>query len=105
MEKRSTSRLEDKQANPIYVNDISAKLPKLGGGMEVDNPSEIEKFMPETAEQLPSTKYTPQYMAFFGWLWDIKNYRWMKKYSCFAGHIKTVRKPTAKHTTVCEQVV
>lgn len=31
--------------------------------------SEIEKFMPETAERIPATKYLNQYMAFFTWLW------------------------------------
>lgn len=38
-EKLASATNEDKQVNPIYVNAISANLPKLGGGMDADNPS------------------------------------------------------------------
>lgn len=38
-EKLASATNEDKQVNPIYVNAISATLPKLGGGMDAANPS------------------------------------------------------------------
>ncbi len=38
-EKLATATNEDKQVNPIYVNAISANLPKLGGGMDAANPN------------------------------------------------------------------
>ena len=38
-EKLASATNEDKQVNPIYVNAISANLPKLGGGMDAYNPS------------------------------------------------------------------
>ena len=31
--------------------------------------SQIEKFMPESAERIPATKYLNQYMALFTWQW------------------------------------
>ena len=45
--------------------------------------SQIEKFMPESAERVPTTKYRNQYMTLFIWQWLHKDLSLDEKVSLF----------------------
>jgi len=82
LDRRSTLITDSHSSYPPIAEAANARHVQIESGQHTSGRyhlgavnsihSEIEKFMPETAERLPSTKYTAQYMAFFSWLWEHK---------------------------------
>lgn len=82
IDRHSTLITDSHQSYPSIAEAANARHVQIESGQHTNGRyhlgdvnsihSEIEKFMPETAERLPSTKYTAQYMAFFVWLWEHK---------------------------------